>query len=91
MDIMKMRYSIEPRDRRYVNGYQFLSFAKNIGKNISNKYCQKLVDRTKKSATDAIKTASNRALQKTAGATGDLICNKINDKIRSVSKKFQKS
>ena len=31
-----MRYSIEPRDRRYVKGYRFLSFAKNIGKNISN-------------------------------------------------------
>ena len=31
-----MRYSIEPRDRRYVKGYGFLSFAKNIGKNIIN-------------------------------------------------------
>ena len=27
-----MRYSIEPRDRIYVKGYGFLSFAKNIGK-----------------------------------------------------------
>ena len=27
-----MRYSIDPRDRRYVKGYGFLSFAKNIGK-----------------------------------------------------------
>ena len=34
---MKMHYSIEPRDRRYVKGYGFLSFAKNIGKNISSK------------------------------------------------------
>ena len=33
-----MHYSIEPGDRRYVKGYRFLSFAKNIGKNISNKY-----------------------------------------------------
>ena len=33
-----MRYSIEPRDRRYVKEYGFLSFAKNIGKNLSNKY-----------------------------------------------------
>ena len=33
-----MRYSIEPRDRRYVKGYGFLSFAKNIDKNISSKY-----------------------------------------------------
>ena len=36
-----MRYSIEPRDRRYVKDYGFLSFAKNIGKNKSNKYSQK--------------------------------------------------
>ena len=65
MDIIKMRYSIKPRDRRYVKGYGFLSFAKNIGKNISSKYSQKLVESDKKSATDAIKTASKRAIQKT--------------------------
>ena len=41
----------------------------------------------KKSTTDAIKTASKRAIQKTAEATGDLIGNKITDKITSVSKK----
>ena len=29
-----MRYSIDPRDRRYVKGNGFLSFAKNIGKKI---------------------------------------------------------
>ena len=27
-----MRYSIEHRNRRYVKGYGFLSFAENIGK-----------------------------------------------------------
>ena len=32
MDIIKMRYLIETRDTRYVKGYGFLSFAKNIGK-----------------------------------------------------------
>ena len=37
-----MCYSIEPRDRRYVKSYGFLSFAKNIGKDI-----QKLVDSAK--------------------------------------------
>ena len=26
-----MRYSIEPRERRYVKGYGFLSFARNFG------------------------------------------------------------
>ena len=41
----------------------------------------------KKSAIDAVKTASKRAIQKTAEATGDLIGNKIADKITSVSKK----
>ena len=69
-----MRYSIEPRDRRYVKGYRFLSFARNIGKNISNKYTRKFFDSAIKSgstkvATDTIKTASKRAIQKTARAT----------------------
>ena len=81
-----MRYSIEPRDRIYVKGYGFLSFAKNMGKSLSNKYGQKLLDCAKKSTADAIKTASKRAIQKTAEATGDLIGNKIADKITSVSK-----
>ena len=58
-----------------------------MGKNLSSKYGQKLLDSTKKSTTDAIKTASNRAIQKTAEATWDLISNKIVDKITSVSKK----
>ena len=84
---MKMRYSIEPRDRIYVKAYGFLSFAKNMGKIVSNKYSQKLLDSAKKSTTDAIKTSSKRAIQKTAEATGDLIGNKISDKITSVSKK----
>ena len=81
-----MRYSIEPRDRIYVKGYGFLSFAKYMGKSLSNKYGQKL-DSAKKSTTDAIKTASKRAIQKTAEATGDLIANKIAEKITSVLKK----
>ena len=84
---IKMRYSIEPRDRIYVKGYGFLSFARNIGKSVSNKYGQKLLDSAKRSTTHAIKTASKRAIKKTAEATGDLIGNKIADKITSVSKK----
>ena len=61
---LKMRYSIEPRERRHVKGYGFSSFARNIdthatkvARNISNKYGQKLADTAKKSGTDAIKTA----------------------------------
>ena len=37
-----------------------------------------------------LETASKRAIQKTAEATGDLIGNKIADKITSVSKKSVK-
>ena len=78
-----MRYSIELRDRIYVKGYRFMSFARSM----SGKYGKKLVGTAKESATDAIKTVSKRAIQKTAEATGDLIGNKIADKITSVSKK----
>ena len=67
-----MRYSIKPRDRIYVKGHGLLSFAKNMGKMLSNKYGQKLLDSAKKFTTDAIKTASKRAIQKTVKATGDL-------------------
>ena len=68
-----MRYSIEPRDRVYLKEYGFMSSAKNIGKNLINKYSQKIIDTLKKSATNAIETASQRAIQKTAKATGDLV------------------
>ena len=54
---------------------------------MTNKYGQKLADTAKKSSTDAIKTASKRAIQKTAEAIGDLVGNKIADKITSTLKK----
>ena len=46
------RYSFQPKDRIFVKGYGFLSFAKNMGKhignnitrNLSRKYSQKLLD-----------------------------------------------
>ena len=67
----KMRYSIEPRDRIYVKRYGYFSFAKSMGKNLSNKYGQKLLNSAKKSTAGAIETASKRAIQKTAEATVD--------------------
>ena len=60
-----------------------------MGKNLSSKFIKKkkkVLVSAKKPTTDAIKTASKRAIQKTAGATGDLTGNKIADKITSVSK-----
>ena len=68
-----MRYSIQPRDRIHVKGCGFLSFAKNMGKSLTNKYGQKLLYSAKKSTADAIKTASKRAIQKTTEVTGDLL------------------
>ena len=59
-------------------------------KNLGNKYSQKRLCTAKKSTTDAIKTVSRRAIQKTTEATGDLIGNKIPDKITNVSKKLSK-
>ena len=58
-----------------------------MGKILSNKYGQKPLNSVKTSTGDAIKIASKRAIQKTAEATGDLIGNKIADKITSISKK----
>ena len=43
-----MCYSIEPRERRYVKGYGFMPFARNVG----NKYGKKLMN-------TAIKTGTN--------------------------------
>ena len=89
-----MRYLIEPRERRYVKGYGFLCFARNRGthttkvaKNLNNQYGQRVADFAKKSATDALKIASKRAIQKTAAASGDLVGNFIADKVTSISKK----
>ena len=58
-----------------------------MGKNLSNKYGQKLLDIAKKATTNAIKASSKREIQKTAEATDNLIGNKIADKITSVSKR----
>ena len=52
-----MRYSNKPQDIIYVKRYGLLSFAKNMDKNLNNKYGQKLLDTAKNSATDAIKNA----------------------------------
>ena len=42
------------------------------------------MDTPRKTGIDAAKTASNRVVQKIAEATGDLIGNKIADKITSL-------
>ena len=79
-----------PRNWIFVKGYGFLSFARNIGKNVSKniskdlscKYSQKLLDHSKQSATDALKLVQKEWFKKTAEATGDLIGNRVADKIK---------
>ena len=66
-----MRYSIEPRERRYVKGYGFMSFGRNFSD--SKSLMDKGIDVSKTSA----KTAGKKILKETAKATGDLIGNKI--------------
>ena len=77
-----MRYSLELKYRKYVQGYGFLSFARKFG----GKYQKKLMDTATKSGIDASKTASKIVVQKTAETTGDLVGNKIADKITSLGK-----
>ena len=87
-----MRYSVQRKGRIFTNGYWFLSFAKNMSrnigqnrsKNLSRRYSQKLLDHAKQSATDAFKTSSKRLIQKPEYATGDLIGNKIANKISKI-------
>ena len=81
-----MRYSTEPKFRKYVKGYGFFSFARKFG----DKHGKKLMDTATKTGIDAAKTTSKRVVQKTAEATGDLIGNKIADKITSVGKSKEK-
>ena len=69
----------------------FLSFAKNlrknivrnISKNLTCKYSQNLLDYAKQYRY-ALKTTSKRVIQKSAEATGDMIGNKITDRIAKV-------
>ena len=60
-----------------------MSFARKSG----DKYGKKLIDTATKTLMDAARTASKRVVQKTAEATGDLIRNKIADKITSLGKR----
>ena len=81
-----MRYSLETKNRKYVQGYGFLSFSRKFG----DKYGKILMDIATKTGIDPTKTASKKVVQKTEEATRDLIGNKIADKITSVGKSKNK-
>ena len=81
-----MRYSTEPRFRKYVKGCGFSSFVRKFG----DKYGKKLMDTATKTGIDAAKTASKRVVSKCAEATGNLNGNKIADKITLIGKPKEK-
>ena len=97
-----MRYSLEPTYRRYVQGYGFLSFARNFGEKYgkklmntatkvgTSKYSKKIIDAMSKQGSEFAKTEGKRIVKKSAEATGDLIGNKIVDKIISLGKSKNK-
>ena len=96
-----MRYSLEPSYRKYVQGQGFMSFAKNIGnkygrkifdksvdvgKKYGKKYSNKLLDNSISAGKDFAKIAGKKVLTKSAEATGDMIGNKIADRIINCSR-----
>ena len=97
-----MRYSLEPRYRKYVQGQGFMSFAKKIGnkygkklfnksmdvgKKYGKKYGNKLLDNSISAGKDFAKIAGKKnVLTKSAEANGDMIGNKIADVITKSSR-----
>ena len=96
-----MRHSLEPEYRKHVKGYGFLSFARNFGDkygkklmntaiktgtNFNSKYGKRLTDATIKTGKDFATIAGKKIVQKSAEATGDLVGNKIADKITSMGR-----
>ena len=96
-----MRHSLEPEYRKYVKGYGFLSFGRNFGDkygkklintaiktgtNFNSKYCKKLTNTAIKTGKNFATIAGKKIVHKSAEATGDLIINKIADKIISMGK-----
>ena len=72
-----MRYSLEPRYRKYVQGQGFMSFAKNIGnkygrkvfdksidvgKKMSNKYGKKILDKSMDAGKDFAKKSRLKSI-----------------------------
>ena len=100
-----MRYSLEPRYRRYVQGQGFMSFARNIGnkygkkifdksidvgKSMKKKYGKKILDNSLSTGKDFAKIAGKKVLTKSEEATGDMIGNKIADRITKSSRNEDK-
>ena len=96
-----MRHSLEPKYRKYVRGYGFLSSARNFGgkygkklmnaaiktgTNFNSKYGKKLTDTAIKTGKDFVTIAGKKIVHKSAEVTEDLVGNKTADKITSMSR-----
>ena len=97
----KMRYSFEPRYRRYVQRQGFMFFAKNIGnkygrkifdksidvgKKMNNKYGRKILDKSMDAGKDFAKIAGKKVLHKSEEAAGEMIGHKIADRLTKSSR-----
>ena len=92
-----MRYSLEPSYRKCEQGQGLMSFAKNIGNkygrkifdksiDVSNKYGRKMLDKSVDGSKDFAKIAGKKVLHKSAEATGEMIGNKVADRITKSSR-----
>ena len=66
---MKQCYSIEPRTKKYVKGFEFSSFARNL----SNKYWKKLLDTLTKRGLDLLKSTSKKVFNKAVEVSAEFI------------------
>ena len=67
------------------------NIGENISKSFSGNYSEKLLDHAKQYATDVFITASKQEFQKTTESTGDLIGNKIADRVTKFSRNSQQN
>ena len=81
-----MRFSLEPKYRKYVQGYGFCHLQEKLEINMG----KKLMDTVTETGINVARTAFKRVIQKIAKATGDLIENKIADKITLLGKSKSK-
>ena len=97
-----MTYRTDNKIRRYVKGYGFMTFAKNLG----SKYDKKIINKgisaaskinqskygqmLKNQGSEFGKIVGKKILTKSAEATGDLIGSKIADKITSFKSKSER-
>ena len=98
-----MTYRTDNKIRKYVKGYGFMSFAKNLGSKYGKKIINKGISASKNfnqskyenmlknHGTEFGKIAGKKILTKSADTTGNLIGSKIADKITSFKSKPQET